>query len=239
MDKLCITESSENVDNLFYVKDNLNELFSQTGCVSKIVSQSDRASIELECPEYYTEIIMAEVSDKLAEIIAIKYKYEFFKKQINIAGLSQKEMEILLTSLIAADLDEDKKYATSRFFGVKEIAVDGVFNFLLRPLKRKWQDVVSYMPNVFMGAQLKDFVLYLLENRKKRVYIDNGKVYDAHYRRLRRCNLLCGEEVKITREVLLSGGGEISLNGKIDEDDERYLKEFYGDKIVFSNIGLS
>ena len=90
------------------------------------------------------------------------------------------------------------------------------------------------MPDVFMNSQRKDFISYLLENKKKRVYVDNGKVYDSHYRRLKRCELLSGNDAIIVREVILSNCGEVELAGKVDETDEKYLKEYYGDKIFFS-----
>ena len=73
-----------------------------------------------------------------------------------------------------------------------------------------------------------------MENKKKRVYIDDGKVYDAHYRRLNRSELLGGDKVKIVREVLLSNCGGIEVSGKIPEEDEFYLKEYYSDNITFS-----
>ena len=71
-------------------------------------------------------------------------------------------------------------------------------------------------------------------DKKKKVYIDGEKVFDTHFRRLKRTDLLGGENVKIIREVLLSNCGEIELSGNIPSDDEKYLKEFYGDKITFS-----
>ena len=76
----------------------------------------------------------------------------------------------------------------------------------------------------------------MLEDRKKRVYVSGDKVYDAHYRVLRRRALLGGEGADVTREVLLSGGGEVELSGKIAEEDEFYLKQYFGDKIYFSPV---
>ena len=149
--------------------------------------------------------------------------------------MSTVEKEILLTSLIAADLDDDKRYAFDRIKHFRDIAVDGIYNFRLKPLKKKWEDIVSYIPTCFMNEQLKEFISYLLENKKKRVYVDSGKVYDSHYRRLKRSSLLDGEGVKIIREVLLSNCGEVELNGSLPKEDEYYLKEFYSDKIIFSS----
>ena len=56
------------------------------------------------------------------------------------------------------------------------------------------------------------------------MYIDGGKVYDNHYRRLKRSSLLGGENIMIIREVLLSNCGEVELFGDIPKEDEYYLK---------------
>ena len=73
----------------------------------------------------------------------------------------------------------------------------------------------------------------MAKNKKKRAYIDDCKVYDNYYRRLKRCALLGGEDAKILREVILSDCGEVEIRGEIPPTDEKYLKEFYGDKIYF------
>ena len=43
------------------------------------------------------------------------------------------------------------------------------------------------------------------------------------------------QEGKIIREVILSGSGEVELCDKPPKLDEFYLKEYYFDKISFSN----
>lgn len=211
----------------------MSELLTNARCYVEESCIDKRAKIQINCPDYFFDIVKDEVIDKVAEIIVIKYKYEFFKKSIEIGGLSHLDKEILLTSLIAADLDDDKKYAVERIKGQQEISIDGIYNFRLKPLKRKWEEIISYMPPCFMQSQLKDFIKYLLENKRKKVYIESGKVYDSHYRRLKRSSLLCGEELKIIREVLLSNCGEIEITGKLPTEDEKYIREYYGDKIYF------
>lgn len=233
MTQIQITESAVNQNNLFYVQSALSEIFTHAGCSVKNSSCDKRCVLTIDCPREYEEIIRVEVLDKVAEVIAIKYKNDLFKKSVCIEGLSEVEKEILFASLIAADLEEDKKYSFERIKEYKEIAVDGIYNFRLKQLKKKWVDIVSYIPTCFMKEQLKDFISFLLENKKKRVYVDSGRVYDNHYRRLKRCSLLDGELAQITREILLSNCGEIRLSGKLPEEDEFYLKEFYNDKIIF------
>ena len=234
MKKICVTEKSKNIDNLYYLQSSLVEILNSSEYSVKNDVVEDRAKLNLSCPEYYSDVIKMEICDKIAEVIAIRYKYEYFKKAIKLTGLNEEQKELLLVSLIAADLEEDKKYVYARLKGNEEIAIDGMFNFRLRELKRKWEGVVDYMPNCFFGEQLKDFIKYLLEHRKKRIYIDNGKVYDGHYRRLNRNLLTEYDKLNLVREVILSNCGELEISGPIPKEDEKYLKEYYGEKIIFS-----
>lgn len=233
----CITVSERDVneENLLYVQSSAGELFSSADCSLTNKKANGRAILSINCPECYSDVIRAEVSDKIAEIITIKYKYEYFKNSVKVAGLSSEQKEILMASLIAADLEEDKKYTFDRVKNADNVAIDGVFNFKLKPLRNKWQDVVSYVPTCFLSEQLKEFVSFLLENKRKRVYVESGRVYDSHYRRLKRSSLLGGEDLKIIKEVLLSNCGEIELCGNIPKQDEYYLREYYNDKIIFSS----
>ena len=75
----------------------------------------------------------------------------------------------------------------------------------------------------------------MAKKKEKITYIDDGRVYDCHYRRLKRSSLLDGDTAKIVREVLLSNCGEVELSGAIPKEDEYYLKEYYTDKIIFSS----
>lgn len=234
MAKIDITENVSSAENLFYIQTSLSEIFNNADCSISHKRVSDRVRLSVTCPEYYADIIRAEVCDKIAEIIAIKYKHDFFSTRIKVGGLSEEEKEILYVSLIAADLIDDKKYCLQMLKGHRDVAIDGMFNFRLKALKKKWEDVAEYMPPCFFGEQLKDFITYLLEQRKKRVYVDNGKVYDGHYRRLKRNMLIGYDKLQIVSEVILSNCGEVEISGPLPETDEKYLKEYYGDKIIFS-----
>lgn len=240
MSKITISESESNLNNLLFIQNDLAEILSHTGCKVKIDTKSERSELVLEMPAYYYEIVGAELLDKIAEIIVVNYKYSFFKNNVKVSGLSSGENEILLASLIAADFDDDKRYTYDRIKLNENIAIDGIYNFRLSKLKQKWEDIISYIPNVFINSQLKEFISYLIENKSKKIYVDNGKVYDNHYKRLIRSELLTGtEKLKIIREVLLSNCGLVSLSGEIPTEDEFYLKEFYGDKIIFLDSKFS
>ena len=179
MTSITITENEHSADNLTYLQSSVGELFNHADCTARLENSCGRVILHVNCPEYYSDIIRAEIADKVAEIIAIKYKYRYFKSVLRVGGLSSTECEILFASLIAADLDDDKRYAFDRIKNSLQIAVDGVYNFRLSALKKKWQDVAECIPQCFLNTQLKEFISYLLENKKKRVFVDNGKVYDC------------------------------------------------------------
>ncbi len=229
-----VSDDVRNGGNVLYLQNVLSETFTCADCKVETETKGERINLKVICPDHYGEIVRTEIMDKTAETVAINYKYNFFKKAVKVQGLNQVEREILLASLISADLPEDKKYCYQRFKDLNSVAIDGVYNFRLKPLRKQWEDIASYMPLVFMRSQLKEFIKFLLENKKKKAYVDGGKVYDSHYRRLKRVNLLDGECAKITREILLSGCGQIEISGKTNSEDEYYLREFYGDKIIFS-----
>ena len=233
MTTILVTEKQGEKGNLYYVQSSLTDVFSYANCTLSVEQVNDRQMLRINCPSEYKDIVCVEVADKVAEVIAIKYKNDYFKNGINIQGLNQIEKEIMYASLIAADLDEDKKYSFDKIKGSENIAIDGMFNFKLGALRKKWQDIIDYIPNCFLNTHLKDFVGYLLENKRKRVYVESGRVYDCHYRRLKRSQLLDGDKAKIVREILLSNCGEVRLTGELPQEDEYYLKEFYNDKIVF------
>lgn len=234
MAQITITERVQNIDNVRYLRFGLDELFERTGCEVRANTQSGRVELSIDCPDCYADVIRAEILDRAAEVIAIKYKYDFFRNEIKVGGLSSVEKEILYASLIAADLEEDKRYSFEKLKCQTDVAIDGFYNFRLSSLRKKWADIVSYMPNCFVSSQLKDFITFLIENKKSRIFVDEGRVYDEHYRRLTRANLLNGEKCKIVREIILSNCKEMEIKGQIPDEDEKYLKEFYGEKIIFS-----
>ena len=242
MSELKITEASCKSKNIMYIYDNLSPIIKQLGCISDLRGGKNRYELLIDVPSSYKELLLSEVEDKISDVISINYKYTFFNKRINSSGLSSLERELLLTALISADVDEDKKYVSKKLKSYQEYTLDGIFNFRLKPLKEKWLDIITYIPPTFQSTQLKDFIVYLIRDKMgKRVYFDGGTVYDKRYNILKRIELLNGDsgEIPIVKEILLSGAGEVELATRLPEKDEFYLKEFYGDRVRFSQSYFS
>ena len=237
MSELKITESGAKSKNILYLYSTLNEFISGLNFKADIINGKNRCELIVDVPCGYLDAFLVEAVDKMADVIAINYKYTFFKRNIRLKGLSESERELLLTALISADLEEDKRYAIKRLKQFNEFSIDGIFNFRMKPLKEKWVEICGYIPSTFQKGQLKDFITYLIKDKcGKRVYVENITVYDKKYTPLKRRDLLFNDSgnLSIIKEILLSGAGEVELATKIDSENEKYIKEFYGEKVYFS-----
>ena len=237
MSQIKVTESSSKSKNIVYIYEMLSPITKQLGSLIDLRGGKNRYELIIEVPSSYQELLLKEIEDKVADVISVNYKYSFFKKNVNLDGLTSVEKELLLTSLISADIDEDKRYVIKKLKAFSEYTLDGIFNFRLKALKEKWVDILSYIPSGFKSVQLKDFIVYLIRDKMgKRVYFDGGSVYDKRYNILKRRELLTGDsgEISIVKEILLSGAGEVELGSPLPEKDEFYIKEFYGDRVRFN-----
>lgn len=236
MSEIKLSESSLKSNNITYISKALSGVLSEVNGSAVTKQDKNRCEYKIIVPSDYYDLTLFEVQDKIADVIAVNYKYLYFKKNIKVTGLSTSEYELLLTALISADIEEDKRYAVKKLKCFNEYAIDGIFNFRMKPLKEKWKEILSYIPTVFPFGGLRDFVSYLIKDKVgKRVYYENGKVYDKRYNELNR-KVLLGDtslEYGSIKEMLLSGAGEIELSSKLSDSEEKYLKEFYGDKVIF------
>ena len=233
---LFISESYCNNNNILYIRENLSNSIFKSGC-DKISADKDRVYIKFTIEEEVFSVANEEILDKIGDIIAIDYKYRFFNERLKDLALGEKQRDLLITALISADFIDDKRYIRTKLKGCDKIAIDGFFNFRLANLKRKWEEITSFIPDFFTEKEMKEFVFYLLnEKKQKTVLIEGNKVYDNLGNRLKRASLIPTNNFPIVKEILLAGASEIIL-GKLpdDESEINYIKEFFGNKILFKS----
>lgn len=232
---LTVSDTYHNKVNLEYLFCSTEDTVKRLGGKIRLNDRKQRMEVVIEVDGATLKFIRPAVEDKIADVIAVNYKYNYFKKHLRTSGLKPLESEFLLSALISADIDDDKRYVRGKIRGSENYVIDGAFNFTMKPLKEKWAEVVGYIPSVFISEQLKEFIVYLVKDKGgRRVFVDNGKVYDRHFNRLSRTKLTGRDcDGEIIREIILSASGEVELGSRLPEIDEFYLKEFFGDKIFF------
>lgn len=228
-----ISEKEQNSNNLLYIQKNLCELFRQTSSKFSVSIFAKRAVLSVNVNDYYETLVKNEIAGCVSEVLTVFYKYEFLKKRLFTAGLSKEDNDILMSSIIACDYYQDFDYILKKIGEFDDIAIDGIYNFKLKALKEKWQEITEVFPPSFTKLELKDFVGYIQKGLKNKIFIEDGKVYDEHFKRLNRSELI-GNEFSVIKEAILSNAGKIELLSNGDIPFENDLKLYYGDRVTFN-----
>lgn len=234
MNNLFISDTSQNNQNIFYIKESLSSLIFND-VKDQFTIDNLRFGLFLKIDEKSNILASEELIDKISDVIAIGYKYKFFKKHLVFGGLNDIERELLITTLISADLKEDKRYIRSKFKQSSVFAIDGFYNFKLINLKRKWEEICSYIPEYFYKDELSDFIKYLLKERNgRRITVVANETYDRFGKLLTRHKLIGNiNHLSVVKEALLCSPNEIVIKKLPSDLDLKYLKEYFDDKILF------
>ncbi|MBO7187170.1 MAG: hypothetical protein J6V68_02075 [Clostridia bacterium] len=229
---ITVSERAENSKNLTYIQNNISELLRQSSAVLNISTDDKRVTLNIDVPNYYYNFVKNEIAGYVCDVLTIFYKYSYIKKRIFTSGLSTKDNEILLTGIISADYETDKKYALNLLGFLDTIAIDGVFNFKLKGLKEKWSEIISVLPQSFSKEQLKEFIYYLQKDLTEKVFIENNKLFSANFKETNRSTLI-SDEFDLSKEILLANAGKIVVLSGFENSCDEFLKIYYGDKVEF------
>ncbi len=230
-----ISEKLSNLNFLEYIKSTLSEAFSMT-CIAEIVSSdSERCYLTVNEKPMYTSLVIGEILSKIADVITIGYKYSFLSKMVKCSGLKLSENELFLTGVIAADYPDDKEYVLKKLEGFTDVAIDGFYNFRIKNLRKKWEEVSAMLPKTFEKEDLTEFFSYMQAESDKKVYLDKNSLYDEHFKKLDLSTLLSAEG-DIIKEIILSNPAEIIVkrNSFCGETELSGIKEYYGKCVRFA-----
>ena len=231
MEEITITQKG--FDNAYasYLFGKVRERFSFLPASIDMEQTGDFTEIAVKTERAYCPYVRRFVEEMVADVIAIGYKYTFFKKRLCLPLLNAEEQRLLITALVSADFKEDKSYVARRLCGFENYSVDGVFHFRLQELKKRWEGVVEYVPKDMGEASLESFLGYLTEDGENKLFLKDGKVYDEQYRLLSR-SALTGK-TSVVGEILLANAGQVYCFGETDRATGLFLKRYYGGKAVF------
>lgn len=231
MEKITVTQAGAPDPYMSYLFGKITDKFSFLPCAPVLKNQDGRTTLVFAAEGKYCPYIRKYAEENIAEVIAVGYKYRYFKEILSLPCLSGKERDILLVSLVSADLAEDREYVKKRFTGAEKYCIDGTYNFRLNDLKRRWRKIAEYIPAEFNGAALESFVEFLVGEGAGKTFLKDGVLYDEDYRPLRRSRLI-GEESPVS-EILLSGAESVYCFGSPDRESAEFLKKYYKEKAVF------
>ncbi len=228
-----ITITQNGFDGLYmsYLYGKVRERFSFLPAECELEKHGESTEIAFKTDREYCPYVRKFAEEHIADVIAVGYKYEYFRRRLPLPMLSNMQKRLLLTALVAADYREDRAYVARRLRGYCSYCLDGFFHFRLKELKKRWDGIVDYVPTEMSESSVEDFLEFLVEDGEGKLYVKGGKVYDGEYRLLTR-SLLTGVESPIG-EIIISGAEYVYCFGEVDEQTCAFLKKYYGKKAVF------
>ena len=228
-----ITITQNGFDGLYmsYLYGKVRDRFSFLPAECELEKHGEQTELAFKTEREYCPYVRKFAEEHMSDVIAVGYKYEFFKRRLQLPLLTGAQKRLLLTALVAADYREDKAYVARRLRGFGSYCLDGVFHFRLQDLKKRWEGIVEYVPTDMSMASMENFLEFLVEDGEGKLFIKNGQVYDGEYRPLTK-SILTGVESPIG-EILLGGAERVYCFGDVDEETSAFLKKYYGQKAVF------
>ena len=235
MEKLTVSERENNCRYIAYVAGILSGKDSGADS-AEIGFENGRVTLSVFAEGAAYSELKNKAEEKIAEVIGVGYKYDYFSKVIRPAGLSSEDREILIAAIIAADFAEDTRYIIARLRDIKVHTIDGFFSFRLQSLRDKWKNVAACVPQTFDKNQLAEFMDYLLGGSRRKIFLKGSDVYDCRCCRLRRAVLIeeGKSEMNTFREIVLSGAGKIECLSQLSASQENFLRRYYAGRVGFS-----
>ncbi len=229
MRSVRITETAPR-KRLGLVANSLTQVFRAAGVKAQFSEGEEVSVLLLEIPEHYAEFVLAEIKEKLAELISVGYKYDFFAENTKFLGLPPEKKELFLTAVIAADFPDDRRYVRRMITLGENFSVDGVYHFKLGKLTDKWKEIAECLPTYFGEELYRNFMQYLIDDFSDQpVYLVGDSVYDKRYGK-RNLSLFLSEKntPDPAQEILLCCGKEIHVVGEENTRALPFLRDFYG-----------
>ncbi len=231
MEEITITQNGFDGLYMSYLYGKVRERFSFLPAECDMVAKGDCREIAFKTDREYCPYVRKFTEEHIADVIAIGYKYAFFEKRLALPLLNKLQKRSLLTALVSADYKEDRGYILRRVRDVSQYCIDGLFHFRLQELKKRWEEIIAYIPTDMGQVGMEGFIGYLAEDGEGKIFVKNGKVYDEEYRKLSR-SLLTGVASTVG-EILLCGAEQVYCFGETEEETRSFLKKYYGEKAVF------
>ena len=231
MEEITITQNGFDGLYMSYLYGKVRERFSFLPSVCDMEREGRRLEIAFKTEREYCPYVRKFTEEHIADVIAVGYKYAYFEKRISLPLLTKLQRRMLLTALVAADYQDDRSYVLRRLRGMEQYCLDGTFHFRLQELKKRWEEIIEYIPTDMGEVGVENFIGFLVEDGEGKVFLKNGKLYDENYRCLSR-SLLTGVEWTVG-EVLLSGAEQVYCFGETEGRLKEFLKKYYGEKVFF------
>ena len=144
----------------------------------------DRAYLSVACGEGEKAAVINELKEAVGDIITVRFKENYLLRNSRLPKGNKINYNAFIRALVAFDREWDRELVYKNLRFRDELLLDGFFNFRLKELKAKWQEVCDlasdnsgYLEYHDTFVELLDFLVKSIDSKCERVYIEkrNGE----------------------------------------------------------------
>lgn len=125
-----------------FLYNGLKEKIKETNGIVFCGLNNDRIFVSIACEDCFAVDIKSEIYDLLSEIYAFGFKHFYLKKKLKIHK-DNLLTQTLVNTMTIFDSENDKKLIKKYLFNQEIGAIDGFFNFRMKKLKQKWDEIID------------------------------------------------------------------------------------------------
>ena len=153
MYELTFSVENANENLLKYMYKRLELSVNKVGGIGTYLHEQHRSRFALACNDLFASAIREESKSYLLDVLALGFKNKYIRDRLQIQN-NNLFFNTLVNTMCIFDNQFDKNIIKKRIEIEGEICIDGYYNFRMRDLKEKWDELVSVVNN--NNALLKD-----------------------------------------------------------------------------------
>ncbi|MBR2974140.1 MAG: hypothetical protein IKC47_00135 [Clostridia bacterium] len=151
---------------LRYMYDELSACVAKIGGVCKYLQESRRSRFAIACNKLYAAAIKSQSEECLLNALTLGYKNKYIRNALAVSH-SGLLVDTLINTMCIFDAKYDR-YLIKKTLDISgEVCIDGYYNFRMKKLKQKWDELVEVVKNnnalLADDALIKEFLCYLMD----------------------------------------------------------------------------
>lgn len=184
MSEWTISTSINTQQYLTTLTDKLAQEMDASFVVLSTLTKNNRRYLNIACKSEHEQKMSKLLKDMLADVLATSYKKDFLRKKLHISSDSI-IARTLLSTMSLFDSNYDKKLIKQCFADSRTIALDGVINFQLNEVIKRWDSIAALTGSANLSFNndvfLLDFLSFLKESipslvSEVRVFVNENEV---------------------------------------------------------------
>lgn len=170
---------------LLYIKDCLSSAIKHSKGIITMVYSSQDLTLLIGLPLAQKNTIKPLLYSYIASFVVNIFKREYICSKFNFCVKQDIIYKSFIQSLVSFDEEIDKRIVFQKLLPYDKIVLDSFFNFRLKVLKQKWNDLISLANDNYLyllsGGNFLELMKFMLSNIESKVscvevkFDNNGK----------------------------------------------------------------